>query len=191
MKFSPWLIAVALAVPVAGAYAGSKMSADPVGPRHDLAQNLPNRQAIAVADASTRTQPRLPDHYAMETPEGTVEVHELAIRGRYSDRVSQYDHYQQPVDEDIAAMEADWDEQRLDERAQHALEPAPESRQQSARDALAEQQAPQIAHYAGMEAARTGEIARANVQQAATPAAQPSVGNVRVVNVEQELARLQ
>ncbi len=114
MKLSPWILGAAVAVPIAGAVIGSHMSTDPVGVRSDVIDTLPLTPAVAHASVTSRTQPRVPDHYAMETPDGVVEVHELAMRGRFQDHYRATESYDHSYEEEIATLEARWDDDDLD-----------------------------------------------------------------------------
>ena len=103
MNAKPLIVGALLLAPVIGAVAGQGMSTEPIMSATDLSATLPQTPAIAMGDAATRTTPRLPDHYAMETPEGRVDVDELAMRGRYANRYEPYQHWQPEVDENRRA----------------------------------------------------------------------------------------
>lgn len=47
---------------------------------------MPEPTLFAAADDGLAPQPVLPDHYAMDTPTGRIEVAELAANGLYSQR---------------------------------------------------------------------------------------------------------
>ncbi len=83
MKIPPWILGACALVPVAGAVAGMSVNTTPLAA--ETASTIPEGSPIMVADAAPVTRERLPDHYAMETPDGRVEVHELAMRGRDHD----------------------------------------------------------------------------------------------------------
>jgi|GEM_PF-3124972 len=185
MKAKPLIVGALLLAPVVGAVAGQKMNTDPISSVTDLSATLPKSPVIAGNDAAPRTTPRLPDHYAMETPEGRVEVHELAMRGRYADRYEPYQTWRPDVEENLAMLESRYDGAALDARAARALEPQRASAKSN--PAYAERE---VANYAGMENARTGEI-----QHADAPMAQPQIvgsetqiANVRIIDVKNELA---
>ena len=112
MKAKPLIVGAFLIAPIVGAVAGQKMSTDPITSISDVSTVLPTASPIAAGDATPLTVERLPDHYAMETPEGRVEVYELAMRGRYADR------YRPPVYDDaqdsLAVLESDWDDAALE-----------------------------------------------------------------------------
>lgn len=181
MKISPWILGAAVLVPVAGAFIGKNMSTEPIGVHADVLATIPERPRIAAAAPLRNTHQRLPDHYALETPEGRIEVAELAWHGRYRDRMR---YVQSPafasydVDADLARMEARWDSDANTIRTAAALDG-----QQPRITRYA--QAP---HYAALENARTGE---ATAEAAPTLAvAQPDAlpGNMRVVSVSSEPA---
>ncbi len=194
MKVSPWFLGAAAVVPIAGAVIGSHMSTDPVGQRADVTETLPVGSTAVYANANPRTSERLPDHYAMETPEGVVEVKELAMRGRYRDRYRTPDSYDHSYEEEIDTLEARWDSDRLDARAQRALAPSPAPVARTSHNAVPTAQ-PEAAHYAAMEQARTGEDFRTETTQVADGVieiqpAEPAIGNARVIDVAGELSAL-
>lgn len=108
MKAKPLIAGALVLAPITGGLAGQMISTDPIAPATDISAILPERSTVAVANATPRTTPRLPDHYAMETPEGTVEVHELALHGRYRDRYDPYQHWQAETEHELALLEAEW-----------------------------------------------------------------------------------
>lgn len=189
MKVKPLIVGAFLLAPVIGAFAGQKMSAEPIRPITDVSATLPDRPIFASNDAAPRTRERLPDHYAMETPEGRVEVHELAMRGRYADRYEPYQTWQPDVDENLAMVETRWDDEELDARAASALEPR--STRQPERSVQANSQPAYrpraVANYSGMEGARTGEEPVAETAPAVATT-QPRIANMRVINVADALA---
>lgn len=165
MKVSPWILGAAALVPVAGAVAGTQMSVEPIGIGADVTATLPDRVEIAEAGPGRLTRERLPDHYAMDTPEGRVEAADLAWRGRYRDRLEQA-YAQADIDAEWAAMEAQWDAASYEAAAQPVY---PE-----ATPAEAEVRYVEAPHYAALEKAAAQEP---------TPSASP-----RVVDVAYELA---
>lgn len=194
MKVSPWILGAAALVPAAGAVIGSHMSTDPVGQRADVTETLPVGSTAAYANATPRTAERLPDHYAVKTPDGVVEVHELAMRGRYQDRYSAPDGYDHSYEKEIDTLEARWGNDALDARAQRALaqDSAPVARTSHVMISTTQ---PEAAHYAALEQARTGEDIRANTTKIADGVteiapAEPTIGNARVIDVAGELSAL-
>ncbi|RPF72199.1 hypothetical protein [Aurantiacibacter spongiae] len=166
MKFSPWILGAAALVPVMGAYAGANVGTDPIGPGADVTAALPASSA-SVRDAAPVTHERLPDHYAMETPEGRVEVADLAWRGRYRDHsISRYDPERVSFDEAdfdrrMASLDARWQGDDLDARAAASLD----VRQPDMPYPPRFEEAP---HFSEMARARTGEAAAvppANLEQ--------------------------
>lgn len=111
MKFTPWLLGAAILAPVTGAIAGSQMSTEPIGVYADVTASLPDQPIAYNRAGPTLQQERLPDHYPLETPEGRIEVAELAWHGRYRDRVrlvEQAGDYYAPAG--YARIDAAWDE---------------------------------------------------------------------------------
>lgn len=199
MKISPLLVGALAIAPIIGAFAGHRMSAEPLTTATDVTAALPDRPHYARADAAPKTTPRLPDHYAMETPEGRVEVHELAMRGRFHNRYDALDRYQARTEENLAYLEARWDYDELDKRAEQALA-SDGYRYRPEPTANADRE---IAHYSASEQARTGEAVPAAsprlydgpaITQPVEPgpveiaAPQPRSGQPKVVDVRRELA---
>ncbi len=184
MKAKPLIVGAFLIAPIVGAVAGQKMGTDPIASISDVSTTLPTGSPIAAGDATPETVERLPDHYAMETPEGRVEVHELAMRGRYADR------YQPPIHDDtqesFAIFESDGDGDSLDARAARALspqqneEPRPEPQYRN----------PEVAHYSAMESAGTGEGASAPSPKSEPDVqiVEPQLATARVIDVQAALA---
>lgn len=85
MKRTPAILgAISLAL-ISGAVAGKSIVTEPISTNAGLDAVLP-QQHIHPQSAELATVERLPDHYPMTTPEGVIEVSELALRGRYSQR---------------------------------------------------------------------------------------------------------
>lgn len=184
MKVKPLIVGAFLLAPVVGAFAGQKMSTDPISSIADVSSTLPNGSTFAASDPSPRTSERLPDHYAMETPEGRVEVHELAMRGRYSDRYEPYQQWRPDVDENLAMVEYQWDDETLDRRAEQAL-----SIDEADDTPTSRYEAPEAANYTALESARTGEVAVAPSVEP-TPALElrePAEVSPRVIDVQAAL----
>lgn len=183
MKARPLIVGAFLIAPIVGAVAGQKMSTDPIASISDLSTTLPTGSPIAAGDATTRTAQRLPDHYAMETPQGRIEVHELAMRGRYADR------YQPPIYEgtqaSLAMLESDWDDGGLDSRAARALSP-----QQGESRPEPEYRPREVAHYSAMESSGTGEPASAPTRESKPEIeiVEPQLATARVIDVQAALA---
>ena len=194
MKLSPWIVGAAALVPVAGAVIGSHMSTDLVGQRADVTQTLPLRTSVAHARATPRMQARLPNNYAMETPEGVIEVHELAMRGRYQGRYRASKSYGHSYESEMDFLESQWDSVALDARAQRALKIETAPLAQTPHHSIGAPQ-PETVHYTALEQARTGEDIQATTLQIADGVieiqpAEPAIGNARVIDVAGELAAL-
>lgn len=129
LKVPPWVLGAVALVPLAGALIGNSVNTDPLGVASDVTSTIPDRPLDVAYQRPLESSPRLPDHYAMETPEGVIEVAELAFYGRYRDRRATYiSPPPEPYDyeADLARLEARWNERgagsRLDSRAQAALD---------------------------------------------------------------------
>ena len=81
MKFAPHIIGAFLLVAVAGAVSGAAIGDAPILKR-ETQDSLPDAQPVSALDQAAHSTKRPPDQYALETPEGTVEVAELSLRGR-------------------------------------------------------------------------------------------------------------
>lgn len=160
MKAKPLIAGALVLAPITGGLAGQMISTDPITDATDISATLPQHSPVAVADATPRTTPRLPDHYAMETPEGTVEVHELAMRGRYRDRYEPYQRWQAETERNLAMLEAEWGNA------------APQTQQAAPEPAAKPKQAPQ-------------QVATVDVGLGVP---EPQASTFRVINVESELA---
>ena len=98
MRTAPWILGLALAA-IGGAVSGASISTAPIVNR-DTAQGGTDGNTYAYTDAGSAASRALPDHYALETPKGRVEVADLALRGRLHD----------------SAMARMWREERSGER---------------------------------------------------------------------------
>ncbi|WP_435416949.1 hypothetical protein WAB17_08600 [Parerythrobacter aurantius] len=74
----------AIVFAAAGAGAGSAIGNTALIRDDSLAYALPALQATGYEGVTRRTAAALPDHYAIETPEGRFEVEELGSRGLYA-----------------------------------------------------------------------------------------------------------
>ena len=188
MKAKPLIVGAFLLAPVMGAVAGQGMSTQPITSTTELSAALPETSAIATQSAATRTAARLPDHYAMETPEGRVEVHELALRGRYADRYDRYETWQPEVEENLTMQDARWVDDALDARAERALRPDMPGDARS--DAQSRQSVREPTAHAAVDSLRAGESGRTEAmsQNPNVSTAEPKIANMRVINVQEALA---
>ncbi|APE27994.1 hypothetical protein [Aurantiacibacter gangjinensis] len=194
MKFTPWIVGAAICVPLAGAIAGASMDTDPIGTVTDVTASIPDHSNFAKADAAPKTQARLPDHYAMETPDGLVEVHELAMRGQDRDRWQAARAYEREIEAELARLEAGWNEDTSSYRTARRLDAQQPiiRRQDNIYDAA--QRRIEAPHYAAMERADTGRYATGeaikplDTREPVTIAAATQV-EPRTIDVEAELNR--
>ena len=84
MQATPLFLGACALVSIAGMVSGTSINTNPIQ-RGGIGMNEITRPVIDI-DAPLRDQPSLPDHYAMKTPEGNVEVGELTTRGLYAQR---------------------------------------------------------------------------------------------------------
>ena len=109
MKIPPMILGASALAPIVGAIVGLSLNTEPLVP--STTSSLPAGSPIQVADAAPVTRERLPDHYALETPDGVVEVHELSFRGRQYDQWRENRAREARYEADLAALEARWAEQ--------------------------------------------------------------------------------
>lgn len=69
---------------IAGAISGATTNTRPIQKAGIGSELLPRGEISSDPDGLWPAQPALPDHYAMTTPDGRVEVAELATRGLYA-----------------------------------------------------------------------------------------------------------
>ncbi|MGB3165321.1 MAG: hypothetical protein WBA68_00915 [Alteraurantiacibacter sp.] len=89
MKILPLLLGAAILAPVGGAVMGKNLGTDPLGQVIDVTASLPQTTQFDARNATLRSAERLPNHYALETPDGIVPVGELAMRGQHRERWEQ------------------------------------------------------------------------------------------------------
>lgn len=84
MRPTPWFVGACALVSIAGAVSGAAINATPIQQAGIGSEEI-RRPAVAfdAVDTGHRTE-SLPDHYAMITPQGRVEVAELSTRGLYA-----------------------------------------------------------------------------------------------------------
>ncbi len=84
MKAKPFFIGACVLASVAGAVGGATTNTIPLQNGGIGLDMLPERHVAFDASESSVPEVALPDHYAMTTPQGRVEVAELATRGLYA-----------------------------------------------------------------------------------------------------------
>lgn len=85
MQATPLFLGACALASIAGAVGGANISTQPIQ-RASIGSELIQRPTIAFDRTDTGRTVALPDHYAMTTPEGRVEVAELSTRGLYAQR---------------------------------------------------------------------------------------------------------
>ncbi|MBX7533632.1 hypothetical protein K3165_11920 [Qipengyuania sp. 1XM1-15A] len=81
MKYAPHIAGAVALITMAGALSGAAIGDSRILER-DRYDTLPEAQMVTAGNAGLRTGERPPDHYPLKTPEGTIEVAELALHGR-------------------------------------------------------------------------------------------------------------
>ena len=195
MKFTPLIMGAVALTAIAGAASGAAIGQSPMLKELASETALPQTAAAAQATASREAPRQLPNHYPLETPQGTVEVAELALHGRMRDRGgdlwwerrkseptafdAEYDFYATASEERIAR------ERRL---AAFAGEAAPRSAPRDVRQVEAPPPPPQPDRVSRAEAplALSEPV---QMRPAASPATDRVIGNAKVIDVQAELAR--
>jgi hypothetical protein len=86
MQAPPWFLGTCALASFAGAVSGATINTSPIQ-RASIGSDQITRPAIAFDPRDTgHDQVALPDHYAMQTPQGLVPVAALSTRGIYSQR---------------------------------------------------------------------------------------------------------
>ncbi|MFN2098812.1 hypothetical protein [Altererythrobacter sp. MF3-039] len=83
MKVAPMFAGAAVVAACAGTAIGLTLPTKPIAMGGDPLAEIPKHP---VSQAAFEPQRRGPDHYPLQTPEGTIEVHELADHGLYRNR---------------------------------------------------------------------------------------------------------
>ena len=81
MKYAPHIAGAVVLITMAGALSGAAIGDSRILER-DRYDTLPEAQVVTAGNAGLRTGERPPDHYPLKTPDGTIEVAELALHGR-------------------------------------------------------------------------------------------------------------
>ena len=115
MKATPLFLGACALASVAGAVGGATTNTDPIQLGGIGSELLPERHFAFDPSDNEAPQPALPDHYAMTTPDGRVEVAELSTRGLYAQqrfgwREASYELPPEPVFEEA---ESEWSDQPL------------------------------------------------------------------------------
>ena len=126
MQVKPWLVGACTVAAISGAVSGASLGSTPIQNRTDPLDEIIARQAAAPAQARVTALAGGPDHYALETPEGRIEVRDLESRGLFRDRPDRQLVAAQATGE--AAMEAAIDQSQAvaEQVADFVAEPAVE-----------------------------------------------------------------
>lgn len=107
MKALPMFLGACALASIAGAVGGTTINTTPLQVASIGSDMIPDRAIAFDPSGNGGRHEALPDHYAMTTPEGRIEVTDLATRGlyaqqRYGWRTASYD---EPVDRAFAQEE--------------------------------------------------------------------------------------
>ena len=86
MKFTPLIMGAVALTAIAGAASGAAIGDIPMLKTSATQSTVPQASFASQSAASREAARQLPNHYPLETPQGTVEVAELALHGRMRDR---------------------------------------------------------------------------------------------------------
>jgi hypothetical protein len=182
MNAKSLIVGALLIAPAIGLAAGQAISTEPLDEATDVMDTLPERPTISITTSATPAGRRLPDHYAMETPEGRVEVHELALRGRYADRRQQVESWRPEVEENLTVVEGG--------QESYALDPGEIAPSHSRSDKRFQAPAPEAPHETEQAETHTDDayLARTTKDDPANTVPEPRIANMRVIDVESEFA---
>jgi hypothetical protein len=155
MRTSPALLGAIAAVLVTGVACGAELGKVPPMRQAGIDTVLPESRTPAALWEPRFVRPAQ-DQYAIDTPEGRFEVHELSDRGLYrTARFSQTFAYAQAYEPNAAAFDAEL------AIAELAMEPAPylASRPVAAGDEAASNRAPALASAGTQEIDVAAELA--------------------------------
>ena len=193
MKFTPPILGAVALVAIAGAVSGATIGDSPVLNR-GLTDTMPTAPIVSASNASMRSAERLPDHYPLKTPNGTIEVADLSLHGRMRDRGG--DLWWEGRGDDRARMNAGYDfyETASPERIEYERrllafhgEKAPRAQAAPATPQQPRVEARMTRAEAPMALAEPAEVVPA--EPAIQPASEASIGNSRTVDVSAALAR--
>lgn len=190
MKFAPQILSAVAVVAIAGAVSGATIGDSPVLKERPRG-TLPEAPMISASNDALHDTTRPPDHYPLKTPEGTIEVAELALHGRLHDRggpvwwedssdepvnlSADYDFYETASPERIAREEALL--AYTGGRANRQSRPA-EANEVAVGQRMSRAEAPMaLAEPAEVEELSDGD------------SAEPKIGNSKTVDVAAALAR--
>lgn len=84
MNYAPHMLGAVALVAIGGALSGAAIGDTRILERNH-ADTLPEARIVKAGNEALRNGERPPDHYPLETPQGTIEVAELALHGRMRD----------------------------------------------------------------------------------------------------------
>ena len=184
MKFTPQILGAVAVIAIAGAVSGATIADTPMLTRGHP-DTLPKAQIVSYDRQTTQWAKAPPNHYPLKTPNGTIEVAELALHGRMRDRGG--DMWWERRDTERAQLNAEYDfyatasperiahERRLLAFTEGTSEPG--ATQAPASQPVSRAEAP-------MALADPVEVTVAEPR----PAQSARVGNVKTINVSQALA---
>ena len=85
MRFTPHMLGAMAVIAMAGAVSGATIGESPILTKSH-ADNLPQSVIVSTSNAALTNKDSPPNHYPLETENGTIEVAELALHGRLRDR---------------------------------------------------------------------------------------------------------
>ena len=104
MKATPLFLGACALASIVGAVGGTTINTSPLQGAGLGSAMIAQRAVVADASDYGHQQEILPDHYAMTTPEGRIDVSDLANRGLYAQQRYgwQTATYEEPVEPELA-----------------------------------------------------------------------------------------
>lgn len=180
MSFSPWLAGALAAAMIGGAATGISLDTTPIERFSNPLETIP-RHTAAVHERRAAFAPQ-PNHYAMDTPQGTLSVSEVVMRRRQLNEPEWYTAHYTPepyyLDENGRGIE-------LSEAYEHQEQPERE-RPEAAPVRIAAMQSTQPLAPAG-DSPMALPVAQVETTQPA-PSISEQSNSSRVIDVQAELA---
>ena len=177
MRYLPHSLAALAVVAIAGAVSGEAIGDSPVL-KADVQETLPDAQPMSATQLPSPSSKRPPDQYPLETPDGVIEVGELAMHGRLRD--TPHAHWWRNANRDLGAQyEAQYDEADLARLAHEEALIAYTAQPPAPAPAMEQVQAPQRVTRAEAPMA----LAEPAAPEPPAPAARASIGNAKSIDV--------
>ncbi|MFK4005219.1 hypothetical protein [Qipengyuania sp. NPDC077563] len=107
MRFTPQMLGAVAVIAMAGAVSGATIGESPILTRTH-ADSVPQSAVVSTSNAALARKDSPPNHYPLETENGTIEVAELALHGRLRDRGGKM-WWQDRDDRELVATDDEYD----------------------------------------------------------------------------------